>query len=63
MKSSRAVSCFNKLKLADASGTISVPILRASDTSDSLRMGTEIVPETSVSFSLLKQLTAREDFY
>jgi hypothetical protein len=31
-------------------------------TSDALRMGTEIVPETSASFSVLKLLMAREDF-
>jgi hypothetical protein len=33
MKSSRAISRVNKLKLADVSGTISVPIIRASDIS------------------------------
>jgi hypothetical protein len=62
IKSSRAVSCFNKLKLTDVSGTISVPIRRESEVSDALRMGTEIVPETSASFSFLTQLIAREDF-
>jgi hypothetical protein len=29
---------------------------------DALRMGTEIVPETLTSFSLLTRLIAREDF-
>jgi hypothetical protein len=29
---------------------------------DALRMGIEIVPETSASFSLLTRLIAREDF-
>jgi hypothetical protein len=82
IKSSRFVSRFNKLKLADVSGTISVPILRASEvnrtrhearterdglfalvvTSDALRMGTDIAPETSASFSLLTLRIAREDF-
>jgi hypothetical protein len=31
IKSSRVISRVNKLKLADVSGTISVPILRASE--------------------------------
>jgi hypothetical protein len=48
IKSFQAVSRVNKLKLADISGMVSVPI--------ALMMGTETIPETSVSFSLLTRL-------
>jgi hypothetical protein len=44
IKSSRAISRVNKLKLV------------------ALMMGTETVPETSASFSLLTRLIAQEDF-
>lgn len=43
IKSSQTISCVSWLKIADVAGTISAPIRH-----QTLTMGTEMVPETSV---------------
>jgi hypothetical protein len=58
-KPSWAINRVSCLKITDVSGTIPVPIIRASET---LIMETEMVSETSVIFNQLTRLIAREDF-
>jgi ABC-type branched-subunit amino acid transport system ATPase component len=62
MKSSRALSRVNSLKITDNSGTI-CPHLEGLNrmSHQTLKMGTAMVPETSVIFNHLTMLIARED--
>jgi hypothetical protein len=58
----RAISRVKILKCSDISRTNSVPIFRVLGLPSTLKMGTELVPETSKYFNILTRLLARENF-
>ena len=67
MKFSQADSRIKMWKFSDVSETNSAPIFRVSlvlvinlTTSNTLKMGTELVSETSKNFHILMRLSARE---